>query len=279
LAALALAEAPAPDATALEHYLGRLHGVSRLYSDNALSFACEETIHDHSPDGRKDYKSFYVYRYDEEDGLSDFRLRYRFKPRKESQPKDVVDLADFDLPAYLTRAYSWIFIFEKSKRQLYRYELAGEERVFDRPAVRIRFEAIPPYVESINEWFGTAWVDAESSQLLRVQAYRPDEFLKQRALDRARRELEEGSRDKRAPYKFFSVEVIETEFKTVQNGMRFPTQVRIERRSYRIPGYANGQRTYLVSQKYSNYEFFRVRTAAEIQSATTGFRNPSGEFR
>ena len=126
----AAAEAPAASSggETLERYLRSLNEVASLYLDNALSFSCEEKISD-SDFGRKTYRSFYVYRYSEDQGLDDFRLRYRFNPRKGFTPDDVVELGDFDLPVSLSRAYSWIFIFEENKREVYRYALAGEDEV------------------------------------------------------------------------------------------------------------------------------------------------------
>jgi|GEM_PF-1684858 len=274
-----IAEAPVSDSDdeTLERYLSSLSRVSRLYRDNALSFSCEEKLFNHTFYGRKDLRSFYVYRHNEDEGLSDFRVRYRFNPKKGFKAKDVIDLADYDLPAYLTRAYSWIFIFEASKAQVYRYELAGEAEVFDRPAILIRFEAIPPYVAAINEWIGTAWVDAESAQLLRVQAYRPEEYSKQRVLDRARQAHKARTRDESARASFHSVEVFNTEFEVVRNGMRFPSESRIERRNYEVPGNATrGQLNYLVRQKYTNYEFFQVRTVMEIEGIGAGDDKPGG---
>ena len=271
----AVASPPVSDSRdeTLQRYLRGLNEIAGLYRDNALSFSCEEKIFNHTHYGRKSHRSFYVYRYDEEQGLSDFRLRYRFNPKKEFKPKDVVHLADFDLPVALSRAYSWIFIFEADKKQVYRYELAGEAEVFGRPAAMIRFEAIPPYVEGINEWVGTAWIDAESAQLLRVEAYRPDEYSKLQGLERARQALAAGTRDENALPSYHSVEVIDTEFEVVQNGMRFPSEVRIERRTYDVPGNAvRGHLHYLVRQKYFNYQFFKVRTATEIEAATGGSR-------
>jgi hypothetical protein len=253
------------DQQILDRYLRNLAAVSRLYQDIALSFSCEEKIHYHTNYGRKTYRSFYVYRYDEAEGLSDFRMRYRFNPRKTFKPKDVVDLGDFPLPVSLSRAYSWIFIFGSGAREHYRYELSGRGEVLGRPAVQIRFEGIPPYVQTVNDWIGTAWVDAESFQLLRVEAYRPGEYREKLSLDRAREELQRAE-EKLAP-KSYSVEVVTTEFEVEKNGMRFPSEVRIERRSYLVPGDARlGKRRYLVRQKYINYSFFNVRTETEIEA-------------
>ena len=115
--------------------------------------------------------------------------------------------------------------------------------------------------------------------MLRVQAYRPEEYSKQRVLDRARQALEAGTRDERARASFHSVEVFSTEFEVVHNGMRFPSESRIERRNYEVPGNATrGQLNYLVRQKYTNYEFFQVRTVMEIEGVGAD-EDESGESR
>jgi hypothetical protein len=263
--AAAATEAGDSDQVQLDRYLRNLARLSRLYLDNALSFSCEEKIFYHSHYGRKTYRSYYVYRFDEEDGLSDFRLRYRYNPRKKFKPKDVVVLTDYPLPSSLSRAYSWIFVFDPSVAEKFQYGLAGRGEALGRPAVLIQFAGLPPHIEATNDWIGTAWVDAETSQLLRVIAYRPEEHLSKLRLEEAR-EVQRTSETKVQPT-YHSVEEITTDFEVQKNGMRFPSEVRIERRGYPVPGYTrSGTLRYLVRQKYLDYQFFSVRTETEIEA-------------
>jgi len=43
----------------------------------------------------------------------------------------------------------------------------------ERDAIVVAFAAQPPFRVGANDWFGKAWVDAESYQLLRVEAMTP----------------------------------------------------------------------------------------------------------
>ena len=43
-------------------------------------------------------------------------------------------------------------------------------------AYRLRFDAIPPYQDDVNGWFGTAWVDRETGQFLRIEAFVPESY-------------------------------------------------------------------------------------------------------
>jgi len=107
--------------------------------------------------------------------------------------------------------------------------------------------------------------------LLRVQAYRPEEYRKLQGFERAQQAHKSGERDEDARPSHFSIEVIDSEFEVVHNGMRFPSEVRLERRMHSVPwSVTRGNLRYLVRQKYFNYKFFHVRTATEIQAVTGG---------
>jgi hypothetical protein len=248
----------------LERILDRLARVAALYRDNALRFAVRETIYYHGHAGRKSWEFDYVYRHDHERGLEEFRLKHRYGEGRRIKPKDIVQVDDIDVPSLVLRTYSWAFLFETAQRDRFRFELLGPDEVFGRPAQRVSFEGLPPFSEG-NQWVGTAWVDAETTQLLRVEARRTNEHTVWQGYQRALAALEALGPGQPPEPTYHSVETITTDFTEEKNGMRFPGEVRIERRGYDVPGNARtGIRAYLVRQVYRDYRFFSIRTREEI---------------
>jgi hypothetical protein len=128
--------------------------------------------------------------------------------------------------------------------------------------MRIRFDAIPPYQEDVNGWFGTAWVDRANAQLLRIEAFIPQAY---RTWSRFQEYLAGGL--PRGPY---ILERIDTDFGVVRNGMRFPSRIRIEEAQYHAAGARPTTRhkstpLMTVEQTFDQYRFFGVRTEAEIE--------------
>jgi hypothetical protein len=218
----------------LEALLDRLGRVAELYRDGALHFTCDESIQFSSASTTSLHRFRYVYRYSESQGaLVDHREPVS-APRGSSLASGASPaLEGLGLPAVLLRPYSWIFLFTPELRKRHRFEIEGTERILRRPAVRLSFRALPPYERGVTEWVGTAWVDRETAQLLRVEAYRVTDG---------------GSR----------VERYTTDFDLSRNGMRFPGQVRIW----------NELGRFAVVQTYKRYRFYNVRTEAEIRERT-----------
>jgi len=243
----------APD---LGRLLDRLDGVARLYSDTALRFTCLETI-SAEPGGTQRFEYIYVYGADGK--FRDYRTPARSRRGKE------VSLASLHLPRWLGQAYSWAFIFRRNRRGRFRFETEGESDALGRPAIRLRFEPIPPIEKDVNDWYGTAWIDRETSQILRVEARTPDDFSKQ---ERFQAELSAGQRSMSSPA-YFYIESVTTDFAAEKNGMRFPSEVLIERSRFAVPGHRGrpfeAARVYRVRQTYVDYRFFSVRTAEEIR--------------
>ena len=253
----------APEKLQLNDVLLRLGRVARLYRDSALSFSCEEKISDTGL-GHRTYHFQYTYVYDKSKGFLDYRTR----PGSDRE----LDLNSYRIPRILRKAYSWAFIFEESRHKLYRYEILGEERIADTDALKVRFDPIAPYRRELNEWFGTAWIDRKSFQLLRVEAMRADEYSKWREFQEA---LEKAGRSGETKKKHYLVERISTDFTVQRNGMRFPGQVDIQMYAYTIPRNAVAEVheesiVYHVQQVYSNYRFFNVRTKEEIRDLVSG---------
>jgi hypothetical protein len=248
----------APDPSRLPEILDRLDRVARLYRDSALSFTCDETVTYFGRFDRRTDRFEYLYAFDDEKGLVDRRTPMG----KGGKP----DAADGEGVQHwgLSRAYSWVFVFQENLRDRYRFRIEREKKVLGRPAIAIGFDAVPPYEAGINEFNGVAWVDAESFQLLRVDA--------ERATDES---AEVSTDDPDAPEPYLAHERFVTEFGVLENGMRFPSKVTIHRS--RIgeqgrPSYDGSRARPIlrVEQQYRNYRFFGVRTTEEIRRAVVG---------
>ena len=272
LMVLMLSRAPAPEVPAaaqvpgdarLEDLLERLARVSELYRDAALRFSCEETITDSGLGGGTS-RFDYIYVFDPRDGFKDYRTRkVRGRLRR-------VTLEKSRVPRFLSQAYSWAFVFAAARQRLHRYEILGEDTVLGRTALRLRFEPIPPYWEELNSWFGTAWIDRETSQLLRVEAMRPDQRAEQGRLeaDLAGGLVWSGLRR-------YLIERVSTDFTVEKNGMRFPAKVVIEMTRHVVRSRDTGRTSkvspvYRVEQTYDHYQFFSVRTQEEIRDMISG---------
>jgi hypothetical protein len=260
------ASKPLPERT---EFLERLGRVATLYRDRALGFTCEETIYFRIGDELSSIHRFdYIYRQSETaGGLIDFRTP-RGKGRKEgAEDGPRVRLEDLDLPAYLLRSYSWVFVFDEAARPLYDYEVESWEHVGTSRAVRVRFEGKPPFREGINDWIGHAWIDPKTYQILRVRAVKSDEWGQYRVYERVQAG-EDLPPDVFEDSRFSS---FTTEFRNVKNGMRFPSRVVIERKAIEPRTGFRGELTlkdrtlFQVTQDYNRYRFFGVRTRAEIQ--------------
>jgi hypothetical protein len=259
---------------ALDEILARLARVSTLYADNALRFTCNETINFSGPGVPLIHKFKYIYRYSgEEQKLVDYRVLRGHKGEMSEEKQERIALENYHLPEYLLRAYSWVFLFDAKVQSLHHYAIEGRDEIFGRPAIRLRFEPVPPVREGYNEWHGTALVDAESLQLLYVEAIRAEEQDQLRLLREAKAEQRGGCDSE---YRgSFAWSEFTTEFDVEKHGMRFPGRVVIRRVRHEVRGGAGKgsvreQPLYHVIQTYGRYRFYSVRTAEQITSYVSG---------
>ena len=239
--------------------LNRLAGLALLYSDTALRFSCHETITD-DPGGTHRFE--YIYIFGKDGKFRDYRTRAGSRSGRE------VSLDDAHLHRWLGQAYSWAFLFGRKRWGRFHYELQGDDTALDRPALRLRFEPIDPIEKDVNDWNGTAWIDRETSQILRVEAFTPDDF--DRRVSFKALLADDGALNRGLEPHAFFIESVITEFAVEKNGMRFPSEVRIERSRFTVPG-RHGRPfdtapVFRVRQAYTDYRFFSVRTADEIRS-------------
>jgi hypothetical protein len=243
----------------LKSILARLSQTAVQYRESALQFSCQERI-SWSARGKGGVAAFgYVFVFEEGYGFSDYRTPPRRGSRK--KPLEKVEPETFGVPRYLGSAYLWIFSFRAERQGRHRYELLGEEDLNGRPALRIHFEPIAPYVPGVNDWFGTAWVERGTAQLLKLEAYTPNSWNE---LQKARQH-ENGEGPDTAQY---SIERITTLFTVERNGMRFPGKVELSREQVEVSKRGSGWHatttTLLqVNQVYSNYEFFGVEVQGQ----------------
>jgi len=144
--------------------------------------------------------------------------------------------------------------------------MQGTDQALGRPAIKVAFEPVAPYYRGINDWYGTAWVDAETFQPLRVEAWEIDEFRKRQ---RFQDSLERAARAHKRYHSSHTVQRVVTDYGVVKNGMRFPSEVTSHGSRYVVWSNKSGSGyqdypLYDLTQTYDNYRFFGVRTTAEI---------------
>lgn len=252
---------------AVQALLDRLARSASIYRENALRFSCEETIRWSGRGGRHSLartagreRFGYVFIHKDEEGYTDYRTRLKRRTGKKV-PRRVTP-AEFNVPRYLGSAYLWIFTFKRDRWPHHEYKLMGEETVLDRRAVKLGFKPILPVVEGINDWYGTAWIDVETAQLLKVEAYTP-------ADQRRREEMERHAAGDAVNEWIYDVERITTWFEIELDNLRFPSRVEIRRINYNLERGKNGYKVrpdavLQVDQTYQHYEFFGVSTREEL---------------
>jgi len=264
---LAAEEPRATTAISLERLLDRLGQAARLHADNALRFTCRETITHFTERGPRRLDFDYIY-LPARDGklVDDYRLRRRRGSSRAGRP---VSLADYDLPGVLERPYMWALFFDPALRSsgLYRYALAGESRVLDRPAIGLSFAPVQPTGRDAHHWYGIAWIDRETLQLLRVEAVPAAEQANKLRFEADLRRAGSAPGRHRSTHLF---QQVSTDFAVSRDGLRFPSQVTLRRSRYEVWGESgsSGYEEYpvfRVKQRYSDYRFFGVTTEQEIQ--------------
>ena len=251
------------EAPGLPELLMGMDRASRLYLDTALRFTCDETITEPLIGAPRIRHFQYIFVHEPDGSLQD----YRMSKGKGVRPE--VDPGKLGFHHFLQRAYFWVLVFNSSRQEHFRYEALGEAEALGVKAQMIRFEPIPPYREAINDWFGTAWVDPETFQILKVQAMKAD---KHENWENLKRDLELSTvDDEEAVDRYYEIQTASTEFGMVKNGMRFPSRVEIVSSLYSLskavpPARANLAREERTVQTYKRYKFYGVRTREEIRS-------------
>lgn len=249
--------------------LARLARVAELYRDSALGFSCLETI---VSTGMQSHRIQLAYIFVNEHGkLRDYRTWPGGTTAKAQG--DEVDPLSYKIPRYLASAYLWAFVFRADRQPRYRFKLVGEDSVLQRAALKIQFVPVPPIAKDINDWAGYAWVDRDTSQILKFESYAPPDW--DRHVQLVADTAAASKRDAHENPEPYVIDRIVTEFGFVRNGMRFPSHVVMTTIEYRLLyGHHDDplrERTLdKVVQDYDTFEFFSVRTSDEITSYVDG---------
>jgi hypothetical protein len=247
----------APAAPTLDATLTRLARVAELYRDTALGFSCEETITYSGTDTGR-IRFAYLYIRDAEGKLRDYRTWKFGAHGAEADPGDYV-------PRFLANAYLWPFVFRSDRQPLFRFQLLDPEPTGDRSAMVIEFTPRAPIRKGLNDWAGYATIDRETSQILEVEAYTPEDW--NRKFQRDAGIAMDPSRYAHDDPQTYDIERIVTTFGFEKNGMRFPS--RIELTLTRTVDLRDSiLRT--VTQDYAKFEFFSVRSREEIARFVEG---------
>lgn len=254
----------------LDRTLARLSRVAELYRDAALGFACQETIvYKGAKTGRIQFA--YLFVRDDDGRLRDFRT-WTTGTTAARRGQEVNPL-DYHVPRFLESAYLWAFVFRQDRQPLHRFTLLGAGEALGRPAWRIKFVPVPPVRAGVNDWAGFAWIDRESSQVLRFETYSVEDWNAKARLDA---DVESAPRrDPHEDSEVYGIERIVTDFGYQKNGMRFPSHVEIAAtRSTVAFGAKDDPRrervVQTVTQDYTKFEFFSIRTSEEISSFVDG---------
>jgi len=258
------------DGARLTVLLDRMKRVATLYRDLALKFECTEAIQ-YRVSGSEDWnpptgyvKLSYLYERDDEGRLQDCRM----------WPKSITNAgnyrcvapAEYKVPLYLNNAYSWIFVFLDVRQPWHEFRIHGDDKALGRPAVVVDFAPRGMIRAEFNDWYGRAWIDRDTYQFLRVEAYLPDDFKAKQELEQAR--LRPPKADEEGPN--FEIESVVTEFGEVRNGMRFASRVLLRRSRYLWETDYKEKVSIQVEQTYTRYRFYDVATSEAIQKIVKG---------
>ena len=157
------APAESPADPTLEELLAALAEKASVYQSIALRFVCVES--NRSSDNTNDEKT-YDYMYVEEEAQ-----RYRpYRQRHSENPNQT--RGEVEVENNFPDAYSWTLMFLRERQQLFKFEFVEDDWFALRRAHVIAFTAPLPYSggQTIYEWGGKVWIDAENLNFLKVEA-------------------------------------------------------------------------------------------------------------
>jgi hypothetical protein len=251
--------------------LSRLARVAELYKDSALNFACLETIEYRGGDSGRIQFSYIFIHDGENKALRDYRT-WRSGTTASTKGEEV-EPANYHVPIYLRSALLWPFTFSKARQPHHAFFNLGADEALGRRAVKIGFQPKGTLLKGWNDWAGAAWIDVETSQILKVEAWSPEHWNRKVQMEA---DIAAGaSKEQLWESEPYEIDTVVTEFGIVKNGMRFPSKITTDRVVTTVLGGKRDWRTrdrkiYHVVQQYSDYEFFSVRTEEEILKLIDG---------
>jgi len=179
---------------------------------------------------------------------------------------------EFGIGMFLKNAYLFTQLFSERRQPFYRYSVEGEERVLGRPATRLFLAPESPMQPKVNEWLGRFWIDTETSQILKVEAYEAESATDWVSLQS---DLVHARYAAEVFYREYVLEKVTVEFDVERNGMRFPSRVDIVLERYELLGgrperNRKPRKLARTKQNFTNYRFFEIKTAEEISKHIEG---------
>lgn len=259
--------ADTPDAEAvrleqdkLRDLLAALARHSEKYRQGLLRFACEETLI------RSEFDGSTGRRQNEVVGKYDYLLA-RTRSGKIVERRRPVGSRGQGSPASLEmqqpEPYLWTLLFTPHYQQLFNFRLAGQEVVRFRLATLVEFDAILPFVHGseITQWSGRAYIDAETLDLLRIEAEPSGQQIR---LETAVREYHRAPRIWNVPLKRPPrAHLHEVDFDYEREELRLPS-LAITRRFIATDGQERNLKSQ-VMQIYSDYRLFKVETDERLK--------------
>jgi hypothetical protein len=162
----------------LDKILDALAEKAVTYESIALRFICVEEFRG-SQDRGDNRKYDFMYVESEAQRYKAYRQRHSDK-ENHSGPEVEIDTPFPD-------SYSWTLIFARNRQHLFKFKYIGDDWFSLRHAYIIEFTAPLPFStgQTIYEWSGKVWVDAENFNFLKVEAEptNQEERLKQMLKD------------------------------------------------------------------------------------------------
>ena len=147
----------------LESLLRTLGEKAHVYESLALKFICIETVRSSNDPG--DEKRFdYMYVDTLEQRYLPYRQKHTGRPGRGTE--------ETSLKVSFPDSYSWTLMFVTDRQHIFHFEYAGEEWFSLRRTHILKFTAPLPFTsgQTIYEWSGRVWIDAENYNFLKVEA-------------------------------------------------------------------------------------------------------------
>lgn len=255
-----MADAIRAEQAELEKLLGALAARAETYEAALLRFICEETLI------RSSFERSSGRRSRNDVGRFDYLLSRARSGEviERRRPLEKAGSSSWkDLKLNHPQPYDWTLLFSQNHQRLFNYRLAGQEVVHYRLATTIDFDAILPYVDGsvITQWSGRAYVDAETLDVLRVEAEPAGQRIR----------FEVASSEYHRAFRFLGIpmrrrpraRVHEVDLTYQKDGLRFPTLAMTQRYTASL-----GTDRWLhkqVMQIFTEYQLFEVETDEKLR--------------
>ena len=185
----------------------------------------------------------------EEQRYKPYRQQHSETPNRSSQ--------EIGVPTNFPDAYSWTLMFRPGRQHLFHFKYVGQEWYSLRKAHVIQFKAPLPYTsgQTIYEWSGRAWIDAENYNFLKIEAEPADQEDRLKQLLKEYRQAPRflifpmGHRPSGAHY--------EITFLNQYQRLSLPDLA--EYRQFALDLEGTSEMTLVETQRYQQYQFFGVQ--------------------